>query len=64
MQSQDSAKDYDICISSTGTYPDFKELKMYLNEHGKLGNGITSIPRAADEIFTDALNKLLNLVDR
>lgn len=52
-------KGYDVPTSSNGTSPDFKGLKMYINKHGKIGNGTTSISGVSDEAFTDALNKII-----
>ncbi len=50
-------KGYDIPASGNGTSPDFKGLKMYLNEQGRLGNG-KSIPGVSEEVLNDALNKI------
>jgi|GEM_PF-1630166 len=51
-------KGYDVPATSNGTSPDFKGKKMYLNEQGRLGNGM-SIPGVSEEVLNDALNKII-----
>ncbi|MEO4005358.1 HNH endonuclease [Flavobacterium sp. CAU 1735] len=51
-------KGYEVPASKNGTSPDFKGLNMYVNEQGRLGNGM-SIPNVSEEVLNDALNKII-----